>query len=273
VRREGRVEPLDLELTRAIMDLPSIMGDRPLRAGGWDFRLEQNPHIGYIRVTSFGGKTPDELAAALNQLTEQNVEVLILDLRDNPGGLLDAAVETCDMFLPAGQAIVSIKGRGGEPLREYVSTGQGRWQDIPLAILVNHYSASASEIVAACLQDHRRAVIVGARTWGKGTVQHVLPIEGGESLLKLTAASYWRPSGQNIHRMKNDDEDDAWGVTPNAGMKVKLTDEQSKRLRESRAERDVLWRAPDETPDEEATPADPQLQKAVEYLEARLERD
>lgn len=271
VRRRGRTEPIDLELTRAVLDLPSVMGDRPLRDGGWDFRLRQNSRIGYVRIASFGAKTPDELAAALNALDEQNFGGLILDLRDNPGGLLDAAVATCDMFLPGGLTIVSIKGRGGELERKYVSTGRGRWQDIPLAILVNHYSASASEIVSACLQDHRRAVIVGARTWGKGTVQHVLPIEGGESLLKLTAASYWRPSGRNIHRMKDDGEDDAWGVTPSPGMKVELTDEQANRLRASRAERDILWRPPTKTPDEETTPADPQLQKAVEYLEARLD--
>ena len=119
------------------------------------------------------------LQAALDAVRADSVQGLILDLRDNAGGLLPAAVETCDLFLPKGCLIVSIRGRhpGLEDVHE--STGQGVVLDLPIVVLVNRYSASASEIVAACLQDHQRAVIVGQRTWGKGTVQHVIPIESG----------------------------------------------------------------------------------------------
>ncbi len=275
VLHQGEKEPEDLTLQRAIIRVPSVLGDRPLGDGHWDFTLPYSPRLGYIRVTSFGEKTAEEIAAVLEELQEQRVAGLILDLRDNPGGLLTSAVETCDLFLPAGLPIVSIKGRGGELERAYYSSEGRVWPDLPIAILVNKYTASASEIVAACLQDHDRAVVVGARTWGKGTVQHVLPIEGGKSLLKLTAASYWRPSGANIHRVSGATEDDAWGVMPNEGMNVPLTDEQFAQLHRYRAERDVYAppetaAAPPEPPSETPLENDPQLRRAVEVLQETL---
>ena len=282
VQQDNQDEPVDLTLERATIRVPSVLGDRRLAEGGWDFRREQDPRIAYLRITQFGEKTADELAAVLEELEPPSVEALILDLRDNPGGLLDAAVETCDLFIPGGLPIVSIKGRGEVIEREYFSSGAGGWLDVPIVVLVNHYSASASEIVAACLQDHDRAVVVGTRTWGKGTVQHVIPVENGKSLLKLTAASYWRPSGKNIHRMSDDEEDDAWGVVPNEGFVAELTDEQFKRLHEYRAARDIFapktaQPTPDPStsvapPDDDQTPADPQLQKAVDYLEEQLDQ-
>ena len=109
-----------------------------------------------------------------------------------------------------------------------------------MVVLVDRYSASASEIVAACLQDHQRAAIAGQRTWGKGTVQNVIQLEHGTSALKLTTASYWRPNGQNIHRGKDAREEDDWGVRPSPGLEVVLTDEQYRALYEQRSARDVL---------------------------------
>ena len=103
-----------------------------------------------------------------------------------------------------------------------------------MVVLVNDKSAGASEIVAACLQDHGRAAVVGQRTWGKGTVQSVIPLEGGKSLLKLTIASYWRPSGKNIHRLSTSQDEDEWGVTPDPGCEVKLDEKQMVELRSNR---------------------------------------
>lgn len=281
VLHEGQTQPVDLTLERAVIRVPSVLGDRPLADGEWDYRLEQDPHIGYIRITSFGEKTAGEVAKVLEQLDKQDIQALILDLRDNPGGLLEAAVETADLFIPGGLPIVSIKGRGGELEREYFSSGGGRWLKIPIVILVNKFTASASEIVAACLQDHDRAVVVGTRTWGKGTVQHVIRIEGGKSLLKLTAASYWRPSGQNIHRMKGAAETDAWGVMPNEGLNVPLNDDELRTLYLTRADRDLFAGAKRRSPLDPGPPepvenpldSDPQLRRALEYLRGKLGND
>jgi len=166
------------------------------------------------------------------------VDGLILDLRNNAGGLLERAVEICDMFISTGD-IVSTRGRSG------VETDIRRAHDqtvistrLPMAVLTNQYSASASEIVSACLQDHHRAVIVGERTYGKGTVQNIIEMESGRSALKLTTASYWRPSGKNIHRLKNATEEDEWGVTPDEGFRVAITQEEMIKVLQKRRYRD-----------------------------------
>ena len=141
-------------------------------------------------------------------------------------------------------------------------------RSLPVVVLVDSYSASAAEIVAACLKDHQRAVVVGQRTWGKGTVQNVVPLERGASALKLTTASYWRPNGHNIHRRRKATEEDDWGVRPSEGLEVKLTEEQYRRLYEQRREQDVLrdsQSSVDEEPSEEPM-EDLQLQKALDYL-------
>jgi carboxyl-terminal processing protease len=136
-----------------------------------------------------------------------------------------------------------------------------------MAVLVNGESASASEIFAACMQDHARAIIVGSRSYGKGSVQKMFPMETGESILKLTTASYWRPSGKNIHKGKSAKETEDWGVRPDAGYDLPLTEEQEKKRREARSDRDAFRvGAAAETP----PPLDRQLAKAVEYLEAKL---
>ena len=145
---------------------------------------------------------------------------LILDLRFNPGGLLAAAIEVSDLFIATGR-IVSTKGRNS-PERVWDAQKEGTFDGFPMVVLVNRYSASASEIVAACLQDHKRAVIVGERTWGKGSVQNVIELEDGHSALKLTTAGYRRPSGKNIHRFPDAKESDEWGVMPDNGYEVKL---------------------------------------------------
>jgi carboxyl-terminal processing protease len=138
-----------------------------------------------------------------------------------------------------------------------------------VAILVDGYSASASEIFAACLQDHQRAEIVGQRTWGKGTVQTVIEIEPHRSAMRLTTATYWRPSGKNIHRDRTDDEHDEWGVKPRREYDVPLTTEQYRELFEIRRRRDVVQST--ETSTDLPTATDPQLQRAVEYALSKME--
>src|SRR5688500_6849132 len=135
---------------------------------------------------------------------------LILDLRNNPVGLLSSAAAISDMLIDSGK-IVTTKARRAEVLDEYEASA-GQYPDFSMVVLVNQYSASASEIVSACLQDHKRAVVIGQRTWGKGSVQNIIGLEEGRSALRLTMASYWRPSGKNIHRGRDAKEEDEWGV-------------------------------------------------------------
>ena len=164
---------------------------------------------------------------------------MIIDLRGNAGGLLSSAVETCDAFLDRG-AIVSTRGRDNVELSRFnASLGTDLPDDVPIVVLIDKYSASASEIVAACLQDHERAIVVGQRSWGKGTVQNIRPLEGGRSALRLTIGSYWRPSGQDIHKWKDAKDSDAWGVRPDAGQEVNPTNQQYETLILARRRRDV----------------------------------
>jgi carboxyl-terminal processing protease len=309
--RRGEESPREYRVLRAKIPIESVLGDTRKPDGAWNFFLEGHPQIGYIRLTTFGDHTVGELKAALAQFQEHPVEALILDLRDNAGGYLSAAVSVSDMFLEGGR-IVSTQGRmaaSSEPY-EAIPANDLFPKDKPIVILVNKHTASASEIVAACLQDHGRAAVAGVRSWGKGTVQNVIPMEGGASALKLTTAKYLRPSGENIHRANDAPETAQWGVSPDEGLAVPLADETLETLYRLRRQRDIVLRpgqaAPplativhpeessesaaaadlEELPSEDEadsetpppTPVqiekwsdDPQLQKAIEYLQAKLE--
>ena len=144
-----------------------------------------------------------------------------MDLRDDPGGLLSSAVEISDLFLDKGK-VVSTEGRNTIP-KSYMAQKDSPYEDLPLVVLINQNSASASEIVSAALQDNGRATVVGQRSYGKGSVQNILELEDGSSVLKLTVASYHRPNGDNIHRFRDSKVTDKWGVSPSPGLEVKLT--------------------------------------------------
>jgi carboxyl-terminal processing protease len=220
VLHEGAEDPEPITISRAIIEVPTVLGDRRKPSDEWDFMLDKDKKIGYIRITTFSQNTVDELKKALGQLKDEGAKGLILDLRDDPGGLLSGAVAIADIFLEKGE-IVSTKGRNTDA-RRYDAQKDGLYEDIPMAVLINQNSASASEIVSAALQDHKRAVIVGQRSYGKGSVQNIIDLDGGNSVLKLTVASYYRPSGENIHRFKNAKTTDKWGVSPDPGAEVKL---------------------------------------------------
>ncbi|MBA4017024.1 MAG: S41 family peptidase [Pirellula sp.] len=246
VIHRGETEEHELTLVRAKIKVDTVLGDRRNADGTWDYTLESDPAIGYVRITQFGDKTVDELGAALQQCRDKNVRGLILDLRNDPGGLLDAAYKVCDYFVSSG-IIVTIRERGGRERERREATGAAQYTDWPMAVLVNQYSASASEIVSACLQDHHRAIVVGERSYGKGTVQTPIRLENGKSMMRLTIASYWRPSNENIHRAKGAKEEEKWGVQPDKGYEVKLDEKQLIDLLRHRRERDVL-RRPGEKP-------------------------
>jgi carboxyl-terminal processing protease len=190
IRREGEKELLEFVLTRAEIKVASVRGEN-LGDG-----------IGYLRITQFQDKSGTELIAAIEKLQKKATENkeqlngLVLDLRNNPGGVLGAAVEVSDAFLNSG-LIVYTEGRISESDFRYSATEETIAEDIPLIVLINGGSASASEIVAGALQDHKRAVIVGTQSFGKGSVQSVLPIAGNKAI-KLTTARYFTPNGRSI---------------------------------------------------------------------------
>lgn len=260
-------------LVREVIRVPSVVGDRRTADGGWRFPLEEDPRIALVRLTTFANRTVEELAETLDGLTESGVEALVLDVRGNAGGALDAAIGVSELFLPAGAAIVSTRGRDGEVGERFDTADNGPHPRLPLAILINGDTASASEIVAAAMQDHDRAVIVGERSFGKGTVQQLLPLESGRSLLKLTAASYWRPSGENIHRLPGTADSEPWGVTPDNGYEVPLTDEELLAWYQWRRDRDLLAvEGAEQEPAAGPLEADRALALAVGALQASLER-
>jgi len=240
VVHSGRGGKETVTLTREIIHVETVLGDQRKEDDSWDFMLDAQQGIGYVRLTAFSRDTASQLHGVIEQLRLQGLRALILDLRFNPGGLLRSAVEISDMFVADGM-IVSTEGRNS-PKRAWKAHRQGTYDEFPMVVLVNRYSASASEIVAACLQDHQRAVIMGERSWGKGSVQSLIELEKGRSALKLTTAAYQRPSGHKIHRFPDDTDDDPWGVTPDEGFELRLGDSEIVGLVRYRRERDIVRR-------------------------------
>jgi carboxyl-terminal processing protease len=188
----------EYKLTRAHIKVDTIKDINGKR----EFPLSEN-NVGYIRVMQFGEHTAPDLEDALDKLENRGMESLVLDLRGNPGGLLDQAVKVAEKFLPRGQLVVSTEGRDAKQRSEYRATGRDKHTHLPIVVLVNSGSASASEIVAGCLQDATavgacRAIVVGEATFGKGSVQSILPLQDG-SALRLTTAKYYTPSHKVIH--------------------------------------------------------------------------
>ncbi|MCA9203600.1 MAG: S41 family peptidase [Planctomycetales bacterium] len=280
VRHPGEDEEDEVALKRAIIRVETVLGDHRNDDDSWNFFLDEEKKIGYVRISSFGRHTADELRDALKQLKADEMKSLVLDLRFNPGGLLSSAIEICDLFVKEGR-IVSTSGRNVAE-HSWDAHEAGTYSGFPMVVLVNGFSASASEIVSACLQDHDRAVVIGERTFGKGSVQNIIDLENGRSALKLTTAGYMRPSGKNIHRFPDAKDSDEWGVSPNDGFAIKLERDELDLLIKARAKRDLVVKklasketdepksddATEETSDDAESDAfiDRQLEAAVKYF-------
>jgi carboxyl-terminal processing protease len=288
IKRAGQKEPLDLKpIARELITETSVVGYERNRSGVWSYRLRDDPRIAYIRLTQFGKHTTEELREVLTKLKAEGFSALVLDLRGNPGGYLHNATEITNFFLGAGE-IVRIEGRNPEVAKSFRAQPGEQLVTEPMVVLIDRDSASASEIVAAALMDHERATIIGERSFGKGTVQHVLhlPPRGDdqerEPILKLTVAYYFRPNGHNIHRRKNATENDEWGVTPLEQHQHQLTDDESERLGSWQQQRERRGlKLPDpaaENVKEPEAPAsllsdpapDPHLRRALEYLRTKM---
>jgi len=187
VLRESEKKVLEFKIVRDIIKIKDIKEARILEDG-----------IGYIRLVEFRENTPQDINAALEKLTKSGMNALILDLRNNPGGLLDVAVKVAEKFIPKGKLIVYTKSRQHSQNLEFISHSGHPIINLPMAVLINEGSASGSEIVAGCLQDYKRAIIVGTKSFGKGSVQTLIPLSDG-SALRLTTSKYFTPLGKVIH--------------------------------------------------------------------------
>lgn len=213
-------------------------------------------HVGYIQITQFTERTGEEFIKALNKLGEQGLDSLVLDLRNNPGGVLDAAVDVAEPFFDKGELIVYTQGRNPKDRDEYRAEADEPALKLPMVVLINSGSASAAEIVAGALKDTGKAVIVGERSFGKGSVQSVFKLNNGEGM-RLTTARYYTPSGRTLHEK---------GVEPN--VEVIMSPEEDQNIRLQRTRRDVV--DPNEFKDRfgVAPVADRQLQAALDVLKA-----
>jgi carboxyl-terminal processing protease len=185
--RAGVTEPIPMTFTRQVIHIPAV-----------PVAMVLDNRIGYVQVQRFNETATEELQDAMSGLVRQGVKGVVIDLRGNPGGILDQSTAMSNLFLAKGQEIVSVRGRGSEP-QSYATTANPVFPTLPLTVLTDEYSASASEIVAGALQDHDRALVIGSTSFGKGLVQTLFPLDGGYAL-KITTAKWYTPSGRSIQR-------------------------------------------------------------------------
>ncbi len=249
ISREGVKDPIDYEITREIIKLES------LRSKIIDEK------IGYIHLLEFNANSKEDLEKTLKDMSTKGIKSLILDLRNNPGGLLDVAATIVKFFIGDNKMIVYTKGRIPESYKEYRAEKQAYWSDtIPMVVLINRGSASGSEIVVGALQDHKRALVIGSKTFGKASVQSVIPLEGG-CALKLTTAKYYTPSGRCI---QIDTETAKGGIEPD--IKIEVPPEIEQKLQAQEEKIYPQGKEPEKAKEEKV--ADEVLERAVEILKA-----
>lgn len=212
VIHEGSKVPEEITIVRSVIQIHSIKNAQ---------MIDTEAGIGYLRLTKFNKHTDEELLTWIEKLRAQGMKSLILDVRFNPGGLMDAAIEIVSNFIESG-VVVYTKGRTAYSHKVYHVLDKKRYLDLNLVVLVNKRSASASEIVAGSLQDYHRAIIVGQRTYGKGLVQTILPLRDGKQAIKLTTAKYFTPNGRSIQK-SNEKEG---GVLPDVQVPITLDEEK-----------------------------------------------
>jgi carboxyl-terminal processing protease len=269
---DGEVK--DYILRREMIKVASIKGFTHKSGGGWDYFIDPKDKVAYIRLTNFTKSTSDDLDKALSEMKGQGARAMILDLRWNPGGLLQSATDVVDKFISSGVIVSTHADRPTDnPPTVIDARADDTKTDLPMVVLVNQLSASASEIVSGALKDHQRAILVGERTFGKGSVQMLFPLANRDSYLRLTTSHYYLPSGRCIHR---EEDSKTWGVDPD--YTIEMTPDQMSKAMDVRQDMDVLH-DPSEKPQTRPTTipdkadllaADPQLAGACLLLKLEL---
>jgi len=247
ILRESESHSMDLPLKRAKIEIASVKGVKrhPKDPERWDYLLDPDFGIGYVRITSFQDNTARQLRSAIEQALSEGAKGLILDLRFNPGGLLKSAVEVTRLFQKRGEKVVSTRGLAERPWSPPDADEDGPFTSLPLIVLANQYSASASEIVSGALEDNDRAIVVGERTFGKFSVQKLMELGGSSAHLKLTTARYYLPLGRSLHHEEGATE---WGVAPD--FAVKVVPKEIARIRIMQQSNDVLEREDEKNDDD-----------------------
>ncbi len=256
--REPSGDERIVPVVRRRVKLESLIGFKK-EGDDWLYHVADDPTIGYLRILSMTNRTVEEFNDAIGSMDESEMKGLIIDLRDNGGGMLPAALDLADKFLNDGML---LKVRGRKPESRVFEAKDGEiLANVPLVFLVNRNTASAAEILAGSLQARERAVVIGERTFGKGTVQALFPLKSGGAI-RLTTAQFFLPNGRNLEKPQDATEDDRWGVDPDQEMAVTLTDEQREALSQHR---NVLIPAPKS----DGRPEDPALNMAIDQLQSR----
>ncbi len=223
----------DITISRQNITIESVRGDRRLPGGKWEWWLEGEPNIAYLRISHFGNRTDLEVTQLIEKLVaKQNPKGLVIDLRGNSGGMLQSGIAVCDLFLEDGLIVAVANDRVSG--RTYRKQLQQKWdadpsqvlKGVPIAVLIDEFTASVAEIVAACLQDHKRATIVGSRSFGNASVQTITTLSSGPGAIRLTTNEYRRPSGASLNRSSTSRDSDAWGVRPDSNFAFSPTRKQ-----------------------------------------------
>jgi len=265
---------MNFDLVRSRIEGETVFGVHRLADDSWDYYLDKDRKIVYIRLSQFAGKTARDFKDVLRAYQKKGMNGLVLDLRFNPGGLLDAAKEICDIFVDDG-VIVSVKPRNLTQSQEIKTQAKGfKILDIPLVVLVNGGSASASEIVSACIQDHERGVVMGERSYGKGSVQQIrnLDLGGHSGAVKITMAAFYGPSGKNLNRFPNSKEEDDWGVKPAPENTIKLSPTERAELDKVLTDNELIPRRDAPKMETKKTFIDRQLDAAMDLLKKQTTR-
>jgi carboxyl-terminal processing protease len=252
IQRSGEEKTREVAIVRDDIEVLSVRGDTVLESD-----------VGYVRVTQFSGPTAEALDRAVEGLMKKGIKALVLDLRNNPGGLLDSAIRVSEEFLRKGEMIVSVQGRDQRgPRVKRTAEGTPRCPDLPMAVLINGGSASASEIVAGALRDNGRAVLVGETTFGKASVQSVIPLKSDEkAAIRLTTAHYYTPSGSVIQDK---------GIEPDIRVYVPPDEWRKVLIKRAKAENAGYFTEADEKAEDLSRVSDRPLQRAVDLLHAIL---
>lgn len=258
-------------IVRAAFRVPLVKGVARRADGTWDFWIDREARIGYMRISSFFEHLMPDYIAAVNELRSGGVRGLIIDLRFNPGGLLPEAVKFIDRFVSEGEIVSTVSRH--QAVQHYPATESAPEGDLELVVMVNGASASCSEIVAGSLRDHGKAVVVGERSFGKGSVQHVIPLERSKAGMNLTVAHYRLPNGEMTHRTRDNQDTDEWGIIPD--VVVPLDDSERETLLENR----LLLEALPATDTDRGLPDskkslqfDRQMEAAVVILQEKLKK-
>lgn len=277
IQRAGNKELIEMPIKREKIVIQSVRGWERDPKGGWNYYVDPDNKIGYIRLTQFMQQTEEEMTEAIFQMKQdKGLNGLVLDLRGNPGGLLNAAIKVCDRFMRAGH-VVSIEGPYERRNQHFSASKSDLDVDVPLVILVNRGSASASEIVSGALQANGKAIVIGTRSFGKGSVQEPLPIDRGNARIKLTTQYYKIGKEGDLRIIHRKPESKAWGIEPD--LEVETSDQEIIALREARSKIDILLDK-DELEKVEGNPydaseilekgMDPQLEAAMIVLKSKL---